>query len=90
MLSEKKCKTKTTTRTISYLKTLMITKMKYKEGEKKMTDRTEQLNQCVVKLSDILDEYAPTITELQEVIKVIMSSAEQKLATEWRYKKIRA
>ena len=55
-----------------------------------MTDRTEQLNQCVVKISDTLDEYALTITEIQEVIKVIMSNAEQKLATEWRYRKVRA
>ena len=55
-----------------------------------MTDRTEQLNQCVIKISDALDEYALTITEMQEVMKVIMASAEQKLATEWRYKKVRA
>lgn len=55
-----------------------------------MTDRTEQLNQAITKISDVLDEYAPTITELQEIMRVIMTSAEQKLANEWRYRKIRA
>lgn len=58
-------------------------------ADTKEKDRTEQLNDASIEVTDILDKYKMTLGEISTVFQEVHNHASQKNASEWKYRKIR-